>query len=53
MRDSSGMLMISSPPTLTVASVEKMIMEMALVGPAAIKRDEPHSAASTTGSMQA
>ena len=33
--------------------VEKMIMEMALVGPAAIKREEPQRAASTTGSMQA
>ena len=47
------MVLISSPPTLMVARVEKIIMEMALVGPAAIKRDDPHRAASTTGSMQA
>ena len=42
-----------TPPTLTVAMVEKITMEMALVGPAAMKREEPHSAARTTGSMQA
>ena len=42
-----------TPPTLTVAMVEKITMEMALVGPAAMKREEPHSAARITGSMQA
>ena len=47
------MVLISSPPTLMVARVEKIIMEIALVGPAAIKREDPHRAASTTGSMQA
>ena len=53
MRISSGMLMMRVPPTLMVAIVEKSTIEMALVGPAAIKRDDPHRAAMTTGSMQA
>ena len=53
MRASSGRPDSSTPPTLTVAMVENRIMEMALVGPAARKREDPQSAATITGSMQA
>ena len=53
MRAVSGRLARVAPPTLTVAMVENRTTEMALVGPAAMKREQPQSAAIITGSMQA
>ena len=44
---------MATPPTVAEPMVESRTMDVALVGPAARKRQEPQSAATTTGSMQA